>query len=187
MCFLYHGYAGLAFLFLFLFGTCIFYISLHWELWMARLLVFQVFPNCSYVLCHVWISKLSSLRRFLKWAIQDWHCRWLYVLCTYAQSMLINDPTFSFTLIISGTARTSLVITIGPSPRHRGETASTILFGQRVSHDAFCLCSWSLYQAFQKFLWCFKDWADVRYNGDEGGSQGNRFVFYVASLVCPRF
>ncbi|KAI4327053.1 hypothetical protein L6164_019556 [Bauhinia variegata] len=30
-----------------------------------------------------------------------------------------------------GTARTSLVITIGPSPRHRGETASTIMFGQR--------------------------------------------------------
>ncbi|RVX01027.1 Kinesin-like protein KIN-UB [Vitis vinifera] len=32
-----------------------------------------------------------------------------------------------------GTARTSLIVTIGPSPRHRGETASTILFGQRVS------------------------------------------------------
>jgi hypothetical protein len=31
-----------------------------------------------------------------------------------------------------GTARTSLVVTIGPSPRHRGETASTIMFGQRV-------------------------------------------------------
>ncbi|KAE8658501.1 Armadillo repeat-containing kinesin-like protein 2 [Hibiscus syriacus] len=31
-----------------------------------------------------------------------------------------------------GTARTSLVITIGPSPRHRGETASTIMFGQRA-------------------------------------------------------
>ncbi|XP_047322666.1 kinesin-like protein KIN-UB isoform X2 [Impatiens glandulifera] len=31
-----------------------------------------------------------------------------------------------------GTARTSLVVTIGPSPRHRGETASTILFGQRA-------------------------------------------------------
>ncbi|KAA8521651.1 hypothetical protein F0562_012359 [Nyssa sinensis] len=30
-----------------------------------------------------------------------------------------------------GTARTSLVVTIGPSPRHRAETASTILFGQR--------------------------------------------------------
>ncbi|KAK3001477.1 hypothetical protein RJ639_021873 [Escallonia herrerae] len=32
----------------------------------------------------------------------------------------------------TGTARTSLVITIGPSPRHRGETASTIMFGQRA-------------------------------------------------------
>ncbi|KAG6636940.1 kinesin-like protein KIN-UA isoform X1 [Carya illinoinensis] len=32
-----------------------------------------------------------------------------------------------------GTARTSLVITIGPSPRHRGETASTIMFGQRTT------------------------------------------------------
>ncbi|XP_039062223.1 kinesin-like protein KIN-UA isoform X1 [Hibiscus syriacus] len=31
-----------------------------------------------------------------------------------------------------GTARTSLVITIGLSPRHRGETASTIMFGQRA-------------------------------------------------------
>ncbi|KAJ7513948.1 hypothetical protein O6H91_23G020400 [Diphasiastrum complanatum] len=31
-----------------------------------------------------------------------------------------------------GTARTSLIITIGPSPRHRGETSSTILFGQRA-------------------------------------------------------
>ncbi|GMH31287.1 hypothetical protein Nepgr_033130 [Nepenthes gracilis] len=31
-----------------------------------------------------------------------------------------------------GTARTSLIVTIGPSPRHRGETASTILFGQRA-------------------------------------------------------
>eukprot|EP01018_Ginkgo_biloba_P033597 Gb_20368 [translate_table: standard] len=30
-----------------------------------------------------------------------------------------------------GSARTSLVITVGPSPRHRGETASTIMFGQR--------------------------------------------------------
>ncbi|KAK4411296.1 Kinesin-like protein KIN-UB [Sesamum angolense] len=30
-----------------------------------------------------------------------------------------------------GTSRTSLVVTIGPSPRHRAETASTILFGQR--------------------------------------------------------
>ncbi|WOL19251.1 armadillo repeat-containing kinesin-like protein 2 isoform X1 [Canna indica] len=31
-----------------------------------------------------------------------------------------------------GSARTSLVVTIGPSPRHRGETASTIMFGQRA-------------------------------------------------------
>ncbi|KAK4740832.1 hypothetical protein SAY87_024420 [Trapa incisa] len=31
-----------------------------------------------------------------------------------------------------GTARTSLLITIGPSTRHRGETASTIMFGQRA-------------------------------------------------------
>nr|XP_043629069.1 kinesin-like protein KIN-UB [Erigeron canadensis] len=31
-----------------------------------------------------------------------------------------------------GTARTSLVVTVGPSPRHRTETASTILFGQRA-------------------------------------------------------
>lgn len=31
-----------------------------------------------------------------------------------------------------GTARTSLIITIGPSPRHRAETASTIMFGQRA-------------------------------------------------------
>ncbi|XP_015950705.1 kinesin-like protein KIN-UB [Arachis duranensis] len=31
-----------------------------------------------------------------------------------------------------GTARTSLIVTIGPSPQHRGETSSTILFGQRA-------------------------------------------------------
>ncbi|KAJ6826329.1 putative armadillo repeat-containing kinesin-like protein 2 [Iris pallida] len=31
-----------------------------------------------------------------------------------------------------GTARTSLIVTVGPSPRHRGETASTIMFGQRA-------------------------------------------------------
>ncbi|KAF9616931.1 hypothetical protein IFM89_033001 [Coptis chinensis] len=31
-----------------------------------------------------------------------------------------------------GTARTSLIVTIGPSPRHRGETSSTIMFGQRA-------------------------------------------------------
>ncbi|XP_073302896.1 kinesin-like protein KIN-UB isoform X2 [Primulina huaijiensis] len=31
-----------------------------------------------------------------------------------------------------GTARTSLLITVGPSPRHRGETSSTIMFGQRA-------------------------------------------------------
>ncbi|KAK6920253.1 Kinesin motor domain [Dillenia turbinata] len=33
---------------------------------------------------------------------------------------------------LGGTARTSLIVTIGPSPRHRGETTSTILFGQRA-------------------------------------------------------
>ncbi|KAK4385640.1 Kinesin-like protein KIN-UC [Sesamum angolense] len=31
-----------------------------------------------------------------------------------------------------GSARTSLIITIGPSSRHRAETASTIMFGQRA-------------------------------------------------------
>ncbi|GJX12540.1 kinesin-like protein KIN-UB [Tanacetum coccineum] len=31
-----------------------------------------------------------------------------------------------------GSARTSLIVTVGPSPRHRAETASTILFGQRA-------------------------------------------------------
>nr|GEV39424.1 kinesin-like protein KIN-UA [Tanacetum cinerariifolium] len=34
-----------------------------------------------------------------------------------------------------GTARTSLIVTVGPSPRHRAETASTILFGQRMHGD----------------------------------------------------
>jgi hypothetical protein len=38
-----------------------------------------------------------------------------------------------------GTARTSLIVTIGPSPRHRGETTSTILFGQRVGSYYFNL------------------------------------------------
>ncbi|PNY15629.1 armadillo repeat-containing kinesin-like protein 3-like, partial [Trifolium pratense] len=36
------------------------------------------------------------------------------------------------TWVEKSTARTSLVITIGPSPRHRAETASTIMFGQRA-------------------------------------------------------
>lgn len=39
--------------------------------------------------------------------------------------------------ILPGTARTSLVVTIGPSPRHRGETSSTIMFGQRVGSKIF--------------------------------------------------
>lgn len=42
---------------------------------------------------------------------------------------------------LTGTARTSLVITIGPSPRHRGETASTIMFGQRVGYEVITLLS----------------------------------------------
>lgn len=42
-------------------------------------------------------------------------------------------------MISTGTARTSLVITIGPSPRHRGETTSTIMFGQRVKDHIFIL------------------------------------------------
>lgn len=36
-------------------------------------------------------------------------------------------------LQLAGTARTSLVVTIGPSARHYSETSSTIMFGQRVS------------------------------------------------------
>lgn len=36
-------------------------------------------------------------------------------------------------LIQIGSARTSLIITIGPSARHYAETTSTIMFGQRVS------------------------------------------------------
>lgn len=42
-------------------------------------------------------------------------------------------------MISTGTARTSLVITIGPSPRHRGETTSTIMFGQRVKDHIFII------------------------------------------------
>lgn len=44
-----------------------------------------------------------------------------------------------YVVCISGTARTSLIVTIGPSPRHRGETTSTILFGQRVGSYYFNL------------------------------------------------
>lgn len=40
----------------------------------------------------------------------------------------------------AGTARTSMIVTIGPSPRHRGETTSTILFGQRVIYYNVMLC-----------------------------------------------
>lgn len=49
----------------------------------------------------------------------------------------------------AGTARTSLIVTIGPSPRHRGETASTILFGQRVSSVLF-----TLYAACHRATYC---------------------------------
>lgn len=45
----------------------------------------------------------------------------------------------------TGSARTSLIVTIGPSPRHRGETSSTILFGQRVSSHPFSLVKSSYY------------------------------------------
>ena len=41
------------------------------------------------------------------------------------------DLHFFFQL---GSARTSLIITIGPSARHHAETTSTIMFGQRVSN-----------------------------------------------------
>ncbi|KAL9328645.1 hypothetical protein ACSQ67_003648 [Phaseolus vulgaris] len=46
--------------------------------------------------------------------------------------LVVVDLAGSERIDKSGTARTSLVITIGPSPRHRGETASTIMFGQRA-------------------------------------------------------
>ena len=39
---------------------------------------------------------------------------------------------FNFNFIEIGSARTSLIVTIGPSARHHAETASTIMFGQRV-------------------------------------------------------
>lgn len=51
----------------------------------------------------------------------------MYLLLLYVENHTIVKTSFA------GTARTSLVITIGPSPRHRGETSSTIMFGQRVS------------------------------------------------------
>lgn len=45
----------------------------------------------------------------------------------------------------AGTARTSLIVTIGPSSRHFSETSSTIMFGQRVSVDwSIFHCSLSL-------------------------------------------
>ncbi|CAJ2650555.1 unnamed protein product [Trifolium pratense] len=44
----------------------------------------------------------------------------------------IRDSKLTRLLRDSFGARTSLVITIGPSPRHRAETASTIMFGQRA-------------------------------------------------------
>ena len=58
---------------------------------------------------------------------------WKIVIVLY----IVFFYMFFFRLVIgycfTGTARTSLIVTIGPSPRHRGETASTIQFGQRVS------------------------------------------------------
>lgn len=48
-------------------------------------------------------------------------CQWILLRISYSS------------LCCSGTARTSLIITVGPSARHYSETASTIMFGQRVS------------------------------------------------------
>ncbi|CAA0818605.1 Armadillo repeat-containing kinesin-like protein 3 [Striga hermonthica] len=46
--------------------------------------------------------------------------------------LVVVDLAGSECIHKSGTSRTSLVFTIGPSPRHRAETTSTILFGQRA-------------------------------------------------------
>lgn len=46
----------------------------------------------------------------------------------------ITGPDFGVHFYWIGSARTSLIITIGPSARHHAETTSTIMFGQRVSN-----------------------------------------------------
>uniref|UniRef100_A0A2C9WAH6 Vacuolar protein 8 n=1 Tax=Manihot esculenta TaxID=3983 RepID=A0A2C9WAH6_MANES len=49
-----------------------------------------------------------------------------------SHAILMAVMKSEYFIIVTLLARTSLVITIGPSPRHRGETASTIMFGQRA-------------------------------------------------------
>ncbi|GAB4852155.1 hypothetical protein Ancab_016345 [Ancistrocladus abbreviatus] len=61
-------------------------------------------------------------------------CCWSYNSCW--SSLQACCSVIAAVNPITGIARTSLIVTIGPSPRHRRETASTILFGQR--EDNMC-------------------------------------------------
>ena len=89
---------------------------------------------------HLWqglvLIKLNG--QFFLYFLWSTICRYCYIL------IYVTDIEK-----LTGTARTSLVITIGPSPRHRGETASTIMFGQRVGSEVTALFSHIL----MMYLW----------------------------------
>lgn len=57
----------------------------------------------------------------------------------------------TFLLNEIGSARTSLIVTIGPSASHHAETTSTIMFGQRVSLIRDRLCSVSGFDFMNMF------------------------------------
>lgn len=63
----------------------------------------------------------------------------LFMLCSQTFSQFAYELMIVLTLL--GSARTSLIITIGPSSQYHAETASTIMFGQRVSWICYCFFS----------------------------------------------
>ncbi|KAM7526872.1 hypothetical protein LguiA_016774 [Lonicera macranthoides] len=82
-------------------------------------------------------SKLTRLLRdsfgvkFVILKRLQWHLvPELSAYCSYWESEYLNGNSLEFNE--TGSARTSLIITIGPSSRHHAETTSTIMFGQRA-------------------------------------------------------
>lgn len=71
--------------------------------------------------------------------ISNIHCSAIQICLGKHLSLRLfsSNPSFwSVNWVFScsaGTARTSLIVTVGPSAQYYSETASTILFGQRVS------------------------------------------------------
>ena len=107
------------------------YIFILVVLWMRRSSVVACEWELKYVALIFHWSKISSLI----WANQLFLTTGNHTLILMSSGIWWFQTTRHLELfcnVVAGSARTSLVITIGPSPRHRGETLSTIMFGQRV-------------------------------------------------------